>query len=178
MAQQQALFAVMAQQHADQEQRYTDIEEVLNRTAKDLDQLREEHQKAIDELRLFRRWVYGSRRNGTLLMQSSSICLKWAHLFAEPEPSTSQSSDDSEVPASAEDTVRAAVAKAKAALRQKKRADRKLCLDALPQVKHHHDVSPEEKVCGECKRDKTCIGEEISRSWTLCRDNWRFTTII
>lgn len=48
-------------------------------------------------------------------------------------------------------------------LQQKKRAERKLCLDALPQVKHDHDVSPEEKVCSECQREKTCIGEEISR---------------
>ena len=61
MAQQQALFAVMEQQHAEQEQRHSDLKQVLDRTAKDLDQLREDHQKAIDELRLFRRWVYGSR---------------------------------------------------------------------------------------------------------------------
>ena len=33
----------------------------------------------------------------------------------------------------------------------------------MPQVEHHHDVSPEEKVCSECQREKTCIGEEISR---------------
>ena len=84
-------------------------------------------------------------------------------LFAEPEPSAEQSPADSEVPASAEDAALAAVAQEKAARRRKKRADRKLCLDALPQIEHHHDVSDEEKVCGECQRDKTCIGEEISR---------------
>jgi transposase len=62
-----------------------------------------------------------------------------------------------------EDAAQIAAALEKAARRRKKRADRKLCLDALPQIEHHHDVSPEEKVCGECQRDKTCIGEEISR---------------
>ena len=61
MVQQQALFAAMEQraseyqqQHAEQKRRYSDLEQVLDRTAKDLDQLREEHQKAIDELRLLR----------------------------------------------------------------------------------------------------------------------------
>jgi len=69
MAQQQALFAEMERRHAEQQQQYaeekqrrSDVEQVLNRTATDLDQLREEHQKALDELRMFRRWVYGSRR--------------------------------------------------------------------------------------------------------------------
>jgi len=37
------------------------------------------------------------------------------------------------------------------------------CLNALPQLEHHHDVSDEEKVCGQCNREKTCIGEEICR---------------
>ncbi len=84
-------------------------------------------------------------------------------LFAEPGPSAAQSQASSEVPASAEDAAQTAAAEEKAARRRKKRADRKLCLDALPQIKHDHDVSPEEKVCGECQRDKKCIGEEISR---------------
>ena len=62
MAQQQALFAAMERRHAEEKQRRSDVEQVLSRTATDLDQLREEHQKALDELRMFRRWVYGSRR--------------------------------------------------------------------------------------------------------------------
>jgi transposase len=160
---QQALLAVMEQQHAEQQRRYADLDQVLSRTAEDLDQLREDHQKAIDELRLFRRWVYGSRRERHVADAKQQHLFEMGALFAEPEPSAEQSSADVEVPASAADAARAAAAKAKAALRQKKRADRKLCLDALPQVEHYPDVSPEEKVCGECKRDKNCIGEEISR---------------
>lgn len=177
MAQQQDLFAVMEQraseyqqQHTEQQRRYSemeqrraDLEQVLDRTAKDLDQLREEHQKAIDELRLFRRWVYGSRRERHVADAKQQHLFDMGALFAEPEPSAEQSPADSEVPASAEDAARAAAAQEKAARRRKKRADRKLCLDALPQIEHHHDVSPEEKICGVCERDKTCIGEEISR---------------
>ena len=158
------------QQHAEQqrrlsemEQRRADLEQMLDRTAKDLDQLREEHQKAIDELRLFRRWVYGSRRERHVADTKQQHLFDMGALFAEPDSSTEQSSIDSEVPASAEDAARAAVAQEKAARRRKKRADRKLCLDALPQIEHNHDVSPEEKICGICQRDKTCIGEEISR---------------
>ena len=164
MAEQQAAFAVMEQQYAEHQQRHTDLEQVLDRTAKDLDQLREEHRKAIDELRLFRRWVYGSRRERHVADPKQQHLFEMASLFAEPESSAEQSSASSEAPPSDADAARAAAAKAKAALRQKKRADRKLCLDALPQIEHHHDVSPEEKICGVCNRDKTCIGEEICRA--------------
>ncbi len=177
MAQQQALFAGLEQraaeqqqqhaeqqrQHAEQQQRYIDLEQVLDRTAQDFAQLREDHQKAIDELRLLRRWIYGSRRERHVADAKQQHLFEMGELFAEPAPSAEQSPADSEVPASAEDAALAAVAQEKAARRRKKRADRKLCLDALPQFEHHHDVSQEEKVCGECERDKTCIGEEISR---------------
>ena len=115
MAQERALFAVMEQQHAEQEQRfaeqlqqhteqrqrYTDLEQVLNRTAKDLDQLREEHQKAIDELRLFRRWVYGSRRERHVADAKQQHLIEMGELFAEPEPAAEQSPASSDVPASA-----------------------------------------------------------------------------
>jgi len=163
MAQQQALFVAMEQQRAEQEQRHSDLKQVLDRTAKDLDQLREEHQKAIDELRLFRRWVYGSRRERHVADPKQQHLFEMGALFGEPEPSAAQPSADGKVPASAEDAARAAAANAKAALRREKRAARKLCLDALPQVEHHHDVSPEEKICDVCEREKKCIGEDLSR---------------
>lgn len=171
MAQQQALFVMMEQQHAEQlqqqhaeqHQRYTDLEQVLDRTAQDFEQLREDHQKAIDELRLLRRWIYGSRRERHVADAKQQHLFEMGELFAEPEPSAEESSASSEVPASAEDAAQIAAAEEKAARRRKKRADRKLCLDALPQIEHHYDVSDADKVCGECQREKTCIGEEISR---------------
>jgi transposase len=54
-------------------------------------------------------------------------------------------------------------AEKRAAARQKKRADRKLCLDALPQVHHEHDIAEEEKICSVCGSEKRLIGEDISR---------------
>jgi transposase len=112
---------------------------------------------------LFRRWVYGSRRERHVADPKQQHLFEMGALFAEPESSIEQASVKSEVPASAEDAARNAAAQEKAARRRIKRAERKLCLDALPQVEHQHDVSPEEKVCGECQREKKCIGEEISR---------------
>ena len=161
MAQERALFAGLEQQHAEQRQRYTDLEQVLDRTAQDFEQLREEHQKAIDELRLLRRWIYGSRRERHVADAKQQHLFEMGELFAEPVSCEEEPVVNGVAPA--EDAAQAAAAQEKAARRRKKRAERKLCLDALPQIKHDHDVSPEEKVCGACKREKTCIGEEISR---------------
>lgn len=163
MAQQQAQFVVWEQRAAEQQQRYADLEQVLDRTANDFAQLREEHQRAVDELRLLRRWVYGSRRERHVADRLQQHLFEMGGLFPAPEPSAEQVPAEGEVPASAEDAAGAAAAQEKAARRQKKRAERKLCLDALPQIEHHHDLAPEEKLCSVCQRDKTCIGEEISR---------------
>ena len=131
MAQQQALFAGLEQRAAEQQQRaaeqqqrYIDLEQVLDRTAQDFGQLREDHQKAIDELRLLRRWIYGSRRERHVADAKQQHLFEMGELFAEP--AEEQSPADSEVPASAEDAALAAVAQEKAARRRKKRADRKL----------------------------------------------------
>jgi hypothetical protein len=50
MAQQQALLALMERQRAEQQQRCADLEQVLDRTAQDLDQLRGVHQTVMDEV--------------------------------------------------------------------------------------------------------------------------------
>ena len=118
MAQERALFAVMEQQHAEQlqqqyaeqRQRYTDLEQVLDRTAQDFAQLREDHQKAIDELRLLRRWIYGSRRERHVADAKQQHLFEMGELFAEPESSSEQSPADSEVPASADDAAQTAAA--------------------------------------------------------------------
>ena len=121
MAQQQALFAEMerrhAEQYAEEKQRRIDVEQVLNRTTTDLDQLREEHQKAFDELRMFRRWVYGSRRERHVADPKQQHLFEMSSLFAEPQSSAASSSASGDVSASAEDAVLAAAAQEKAARR-------------------------------------------------------------
>ena len=82
----------MEQQHAERQQRYVDLEQVLDRTAKDFDQLREDHQKAIDELRLLRRWIYGSRRERHVADAKQQHLFDMGELFAEPRASAEQSS--------------------------------------------------------------------------------------
>ena len=84
-------------------------------------------------------------------------------LFAEPDPADELIAAEGDASTDAADVAKAVAAEEKAARRRKKRADRKLCLDALPQIEHHYDVSPDEKVCSVCQREKTCIGEELSR---------------
>lgn len=162
MAQQQALLALMERQRAEQQQRCADLEQVLDRTAQDLDQLRGVHQTVMDEVRLLRRWVFGSRRERHIPDARQQHLFEMGQLFGEPEPSVEQGSTDTAVPAG-DEAARTSAAQEKAARRQRKRAERKLCLDALPQIDHSPDVSPEEKVCDVCHREKTCIGEEISR---------------
>lgn len=163
MAQQQALLASMQHELAEQQQRENDLKRVLEKTVTDLDQLREKHNKAVDELRMFRRWVYGSRRERHNPDPRQQHLFEMGSLFSSSEAPEASPSTGSDSSASPEDAAQAAAAQQKAALRQKKRAERKLCLDALPQIEHHHDVSPEEKVCSQCHKDKSCIGEEISR---------------
>ncbi len=90
--QQQALFA-------EQQQRYLDFEQVLDRTAEDFDQLGEDYQKAIDELRLLRRWIYGSRRERHVADAKQQHRFEMGALFAEPQPSAEQSPASSDVPA-------------------------------------------------------------------------------
>ena len=138
MAQRQALFAVMEQQHAEQLQqhaeqlqqhaeqlqRYIDLEQVLDRTAQDFDQLREDHQKAIDELRLLRRWIYGSRRERHVADARQQHLFEMGELFAEPVSCEEEPVVNGVAPA--EDAAQAAAAQEKAARRRKKRADRKL----------------------------------------------------
>ena len=163
MAEQQALLAAMEQQRAEQVQRCGDLEQVLDRTVKDLGELREEHQKVIDEVRLLRRWVYGSRRERHVPDARQQHLFDMGSLFTEPDSAEEQMAAEGDVPAGDEDAARAAAAEEKAARRRRKRAERKLCLDALPQIEHYHDISDEEKICNHCGCEKTCIGEDISR---------------
>jgi transposase len=159
MARQQALLDAMQLQYAEQQVRYAETSQLLDKTTKDLDKLHEEHQKTVDELRWYRRWLHGSRRERHVPDDRQQHLFEMGQLFADTEPSSTdgEESDDTK------DSAQAAAADQKAARRRKKRAERKLCLDALPQIDHYHDVPPEEKICGECQREKQCIGEEISR---------------
>ncbi len=168
MAQQRALLRAMEQQHAEQQhaeqqQRYADLEQVFDRTSSEFEKLQVDHQGLMDEVRLLRRWLYGSRRERHVPDNRQQHLFDMGCLFAEPDPAGELIAAEGDASTDAADVAKAVAAEEKAARRRKKRADRKLCLDALPQIEHHHDVSPDEKVCGVCQREKTCIGEELSR---------------
>lgn len=101
-----------------------DLNHVLDRTEKDFDQLREDSQKVIDELRLLRRGVYGSRREQHAADAKQQQLFEMSELFADPVASEEQSSANGEVAASAEDAAGAAVAEEKVARRRAEIIDR------------------------------------------------------
>ena len=45
----------------------------------------------------------------------------------------------------------------------RRRKKRKIDWDKLPQIRHDHDLEPEEKSCSCCGREMDCIGEDVTR---------------
>jgi len=134
------------------------IEQKHRETTTELLKLRENYQDVFEQLQLLKRWAYGARRERVVDVPGQK------HLFdldsilppgiAAPNPEASSTSESGTEQEAAEK---------RAAARQKKRADRKVCLDALPQVHHEHDITEEEKTCSVCGLEKQVIGEDISR---------------
>ena len=58
--------------------------------------------------------------------------------------------------------------------RQRKR--REIDWDKLPQIRHEHDLSPEEKTCSCCGRPMDRIGEDVTREWNSSRRSWKPTS--
>jgi hypothetical protein len=139
----QAQFAVLEQKQqawCEQERLYADLQKAHQQTTTDLLKLREDYGEVLHQLELLRRWAFGARRERVVddprqkhLFELDSIL---PPAIASPNPDESSASES--------EAEQEAAAK-RAAARQKKRADRKLCLDALPQVHHDHDIAEEEK---------------------------------
>jgi transposase len=117
---------------------------VLDQTAASYAELQQQYEALRHELELFRRWVYGARRERITdaAGQQHLFELPAADQTPEPEP---EEEDATEVPR-----------------RKKRRRKRKLDLDRLPQRRIEHDLPPEEKQCGTCGREMTKIGTDES----------------
>jgi transposase len=153
-----ALLEQKQQAWCKQEQLYADLQKAHQQTTTDLLKLREDYDDVLHQLELLRRWAFGARRERVVddprqkhLFDLDSILPPG---IAAPNPDELSASE----PEAEQDA-----AEKRAAARQKKRADRKLCLDALPQVHHEHDIAEEEKICSVCGSEKRLIGEDISR---------------
>ncbi len=116
----------------------SELRRVLDKTAASYEQLQEAHQAMIDELKQLKRWAYGQRRERMVEGEGQ------LHLFDLDQPTA-------DPPALPEPTQHQIAVHAR-------RRRRQLDLDKLPHYRHELDVSPGEKTCSCCGREKDCIG--------------------
>ena len=134
------------------EQRATELNRVLDETATSYQALQQEHAATLDELAWYKRWAYGRRRERVPEDQGQG------HLFALD----ADSSIPTDLPqaGSPDETV-----EVRGHCRRRKR--REIDWDKLPQIRHEHDLSPEEKTCSCCGRPMDRIGEDVTRELEL-----------
>jgi transposase len=148
-AQQQAVDAQRqveeAQRQAEGAQRrIAELERVLEATAADYSQLQQEHAELAETLDLFRRYVFGPRRERFLDDPDQG------HLF--------DLRDTTIEPIAAVPTPPDPARHSRTAARRKPRN-----FDHLPQTRIEHDVPEHEKTCPCCGGKKERIGEDVSR---------------
>jgi transposase len=129
------------------ERRIAEVERVLEATAADYNRLQEEHAELAETLALFRRYIFGPRRERHVDDPNQ------AHLFELHEITIA-----SEAAAPAEPDADVPAERPKVA-----RTPRRVSLDHLPQIRVEHDLAEDEKTCSCCGTPKQRIGEDISR---------------
>lgn len=139
--------AEAAQQQAqDARRRLEELERVLDRTAADYDQLKEEHDKLTETLALFRRYIFGKRRERFVDAPGQGHFFDIPEILEEPgsvvPPAEEEPSAKSPRPA---------------------RSPRRTRVDHLPHTRIEHDLPESEKNCTCCGGPKTLIGEDESR---------------
>ena len=138
------LAAYQQSQHLEQE--VESLNRVLDDTADSYAKLQQEHAAKLEELAWYKRWVHGRRRERFAEAEGQQ------HLF-ELTPG-----DDSEDAAAG-----AAEPPQEVAGHTRRRRRRELDLSRLPHHRHELDLSPQEKLCSCCGREKDRIGEDITR---------------
>jgi len=134
------------QQAAESEKQVAELTRVLDNTATSYQELQQEHAATLDELAWLKRWTFGRRRERFTEGQGQG------HLFELEPPVT----NDGGEPAENQETE----TKVKGHRRRKRR---QIDWDKLHQIRHKHDLKPEEKICSCCGREMDLIGEDITR---------------
>ena len=149
--------AAQAEQHATQaeqrvaqsEQHVAELSRVLDETAASYQELQQTHAATLDALAWYKRWAFGRKRERFAEGQGQGHLFDWdldlpagADL---PEPASSDNQDLE---------VRG---------HRRRRKKRKIDWDKLPQVRHDHALSDEEKSCSCCGRPMDRIGEDVTR---------------
>jgi hypothetical protein len=136
--------AAQAQQKVAQVQQEAEsLTRVLDETADSYAKLQQEHASKLEELAWYKRWVHGRRRERFAEAEGQQ------HLFELT------SGDDTEETAAVSEEPRQPVAG------HTRRRRRELDLSRLPHHRHELDLSPEEKVCSCCGREKDRIGRSV-----------------
>jgi transposase len=135
----------LRRQAEDAQRRIDELQRILDATAADYHRLQADYTEATELLALFRRYIYGPRRERHLEDPGQG------HLFdlhdapgqpeALPEPTPAPTPPRTRAP----------------------RPHRRLNLDHLPQTRVGHDLPEAEKVCSCCGGAKQRIGEDTSR---------------
>jgi transposase len=134
-------------QAEDARRRITELEHVLEATAADYSQLQEKHAELAETLALFRRYIFGPRRERRIDDPSQGHLFGLHDLAIDPETAAPTESDT----ASPVRHPRAT------------RASSRNSLDHLPHTRIEHDLPEHEKTCSCCGGAKQRIGEDLSR---------------
>ncbi len=134
------------------EQRAAELNRVLDETAASYQELQQEHAATLDELAWYKRWAYGRRRERLAEDKGQG------HLFELDR--TCRPTPIFRKPRAPDDNVEVQG-------HRRRRKKREIDWDKLPQIRHEHDLPPEEKTCSCCGRQMDRIGEDITRELEL-----------
>jgi transposase len=134
------------------EQQVAELNRVLSETSASYGLLQQEHAATLDELAWYKRWAYGRRRERFEEGEGQG------HLFAlEANPPASNEVVESTNSGDGIDVQGY----------RRRRKKREIDWDKLPQIRHEHDLSEEEKICSCCGRPMDRIGEDVARALEL-----------
>ena len=132
------------------ERQVAELNRVLDETAVSYESLQQEHAATLDKLAWYKRWAFGRRRERFREDEGQG------HLF--DLDSDSLANADLPEPASSDDNQGI-----DARGHRRRRKKRQIDWDKLPQIRHEHDLEPEEKNCSCCGRPMDRIGEDVTR---------------
>jgi transposase len=122
-----------------------ELRRVLDDTASSFEELRQEHAARLEELAWYKRWVHGRRRERVVEGEGQ------LHLFDLSPDSKAEPEDDDSEPSQ------------QVAAHSRRKPKRELDLSGLPHFRHEHELSPAERVCDGCGREKDRIGENSTK---------------
>jgi len=134
-------------QVAEAAQRVEELERVLDETATTHQELQQTHAATLEELAWYKRWTFGRRRERFTDVEGQG------HLFELDSPLADESQESATPDAESGTEVKS----------HQRRKKRKIDWDKLRQIRHDHDLKPEEKICSCCNRQMDRIGEDITR---------------